>query len=229
MKKNACVKYISMLFSVTLCLLLAGCTGLTADKASRDSNSQVVELDLRNGTDLRKSDVLSLVDGVAYETALSDELYVLLPETQHQIELSNGAWFHIDSIAYCLADSIRISAVYRDVFSLGAGDSVQVDASCSGSAIDDATKREVLTLVGETFFLYQTGNSAISTEPFLQVSSTNTFSALYFSPRIVRIEGRIADVNNTEVCSVTLEYPCVNLLGCLDGTYKVLEVYPEDG
>ena len=216
------------LVTALLCVLLGlGLTGCAvSDAENGDAVPSAVELELRDEDSSYTGNVLSLVEGTVCKAELPVETVLVPTAEQKQIALSGRKQLRIDSISYCLADGERLSALFSNADMLNASDTLRVDASCSGSDLDDALGQEVLDRVAETFSLRKTGYSAISTESFLSPPSSSAFSALYFYPRVVRIQGHIIAADKTEESAITLEYPCVNLLGCLDGTYKAIAVQP---
>lgn len=220
----------AVLFSASLCFCLVGCANASpdyADCSTGNGAADTVTLDLSKDASTQTGNVLSLVEGVVYDTELPAELHVSVPAALQMIPLSDDRQLLIDSVSYCLAEGERISALYSNAILLGADGSLQWDATCSGDHLSDDTRQEAISLVANAFSLAQTGCSAASTEPFLAPPASASFAALYFYPRIVRIQGRIVDASAAELSSITLEYPCVNLLGCLDGTYQVMAVSPE--
>lgn len=103
---------------------------------------------------------------------------------------------------------------------MGAEVSLTYDAAVSsGPALSRRAEQELLTWLEEEYGLSTQGRSAVSDGPFLAVADGTGDAAAVFAPRVYIVEGFITQ-DGADV-PVQVRFPCVNILGCMDGLYSL--------
>ena len=216
MRKNRTIRFMLALAGLLACAALAGC----ADKDTK----QTVTLDFGDG-----ASSVALIDGALCDADAVTETEVSVPDDMRTVTLSGGKTFTIDRSSYGQADGLRVSSVFKGGEGITAVDSVafevrclgEADAEKSGSGLDEKTEQKLLAAVAERFSLAQAGDSAASTTPCFRVPEPEQFAALYFYPRVLTVTGHFDESDAADGSWVALQYPVVNLLGCMDGMYEV--------
>lgn len=217
MRKNRTIRIMMVLAGLLACAALAGC----ADKNTK----QTVALDFGDG-----ASSVALIDGALCDADAVTASEVSVPDDMRTVKLSGGKTFTIDRISYGQAEGLRVSSVFKGGEGITAVDSVAFEARCLGEAdteksssgLDEKTEQKLLAAVAERFSLAQTGDSAASTAPSFRVPEPEQFAALYFYPRTLNVAGHFDESDAADGVWVVLQYPVVNLLGCMDGVYEVV-------
>lgn len=229
MRKNRNIRIMLVLVVVLACAALTGC----ADKDTK----QTVALDFGGG-----ASSIALIDGALCDADAVAEAEVPVPDDMRTVTLSGGKTFTIDRISYGQAEGLRVSSVFKGGEGITAVDSAAFEARCLGetdarllsaaydpadaekssSGLDEKTEQKLLAAVAERFSLAQAGNSVASTAPCFQVPEPEQFAALYFYPRTLNVAGHFDESDAADGVWVVLQYPVVNLLGCMDGVYEVV-------
>jgi len=183
-----------------------------------------VRADLRVDGGLSGTGYVLLENGapraVSEDELLALEQVSLAGAPVSSVQLSGGAVFAPGRITLGFDEGRRVSACYRDAAALGAEVSLTYDAAVSSEpALSRRGEQELLTWLEEEYGLSTQGRSAVSDGPFLAVADGTGDAAAVFAPRVYIVEGFITQ-DGADV-PVQVRFPCVNILGCMDGLYSL--------
>ncbi len=155
------------------------------------------------------------------ESRLLDSNEKLVQKEIAPLKLSNGMDFSLDSASLTFDQGSRVSAIYNGADSIGADDGFSVTYEAyviCEKDFENKIERELLSFLADQYDLSNSGISAVSDQAFLYTGKGN-YQAMIFNPRIYVFQGKINC--GSEKYSVEIHFPCVNVLGCLDGLYSI--------
>lgn len=216
-------KTLGWVLCLSLLLTLCGCGGRGQQSGTPEGTLSMVGISVDSGYMLVEGGAWREVQRTEAEALLS-RTDPMLPKTLSLDKLPDGAQFQLTEVTLGLRRGLqrRVSAIYADVRDLGAawGESFERVVLCAAEVPEKQI--EALTKVVEAGYGFPTAGTSASMEGApLEVPRDREYAAVIFVPRVYTVRGQLIMENN--VYSVEIVYPCVNVLGMVDGIYFVQE------